>query len=93
MAANKLEANNLTNRGRGRPKGSQNKQSKEAKDAIADAAEKLGGSDRLFQWAQESPDNEKTFWATIYPKLVAVSLSGSLNASLVIKTGVPRAGN
>ena len=91
MADNILEAKNLTNRGRGRPKGSQNKQSREAKDAIADAAEKLGGADRLFQWAQESPDNEKTFWATIYPKLVAVSVSGSLSAQLVIKTGVPRA--
>jgi hypothetical protein len=79
--------------GPGRPKGSPNKVAKEAKEAIAEAAEGLGGSNRLVAWAQESPENEKAFWATIYPKLVGVSVSGSISAALVIKSGVPRAGN
>lgn len=60
----------------GRPKGSPNKVNKAAKDAIADAAESLGGSARLVAWVQEDPANEKAFWTTIYPKLVPVTLSG-----------------
>ena len=63
-------------KGPGRPKGSQNKVNKAAKDAIADAAESLGGSARLGAWVQEDPANEKAFWTTIYPKLVPVTLSG-----------------
>jgi hypothetical protein len=67
---------NLTNRGRGRPKGSPNKINKAAKDAIADAAEALGGSDRLVAWVKEDPLNERAFWTSIYPKLVPVTLGG-----------------
>jgi hypothetical protein len=87
----KIEGENLSRKGMGRPKGSQNKVAKEAKEAIAEAAAALGGSERLADWAKESPENEKAFWQTIYPKLVGVSVSGSLAASLIIETGVPRA--
>lgn len=76
--------------GPGRPPGSPNKLAKEAKEAIAEAAEGLGGSDRLVAWAKESPENEKAFWQTIYPKLVGVSISGSLRTALVVETGVDR---
>ena len=68
--------NNLTRKGAGRPKGTPNKLAKAAKDAIAEAAEKLGGVDRLVEWAKEAPENEKAFWATIYPKLIPVTLAG-----------------
>ena len=87
--SNKITAGNP---GPGRPKGSQNKTTREAKDAIADAAEKLGGVNRLVKWAKEAPENEKAFWSTIYPKLVGLSVSGNLSATLIIKSGVPRAG-
>jgi hypothetical protein len=60
--------------GPGRPPGSQNKLQKAAKDAIAAAAEALGGEDRLAKWAGESPENERAFWVTIYPKLVGVNV-------------------
>jgi hypothetical protein len=49
---------------------------KAAKDAIAEAAQKLGGTNRLAAWAKESAENEKAFWATIYPKLIPVQLTG-----------------
>lgn len=62
--------------GPGRPKGSQNKTTKAAKDAIAEAAARLGGVDRLVDWAKEDPDNEKAFWASIYPKLLPLQVSG-----------------
>lgn len=77
--------NNLTRKGAGRPKGSPNKLAKAAKDAIAEAAEKLGGVDRLVQWAQEAPENERAFWATIYPKLIPVTLAGDKDNPLRIE--------
>lgn len=60
----------------GRVKGTPNKVTTAAKDAIAQAAEALGGTERLVAWAQEDPLNEKVFWGTIYPKLLPLQVSG-----------------
>lgn len=62
--------------GPGRPKGVPNKMTIAAKEAIAIAADKLGGADRLVAWAQEDPANERVFWGTIYPKLLPLQVSG-----------------
>lgn len=67
---------NLTNRGKGRPKGSINKVGKEAKEVIAAAAEGLGGLSRLVEWAKADPKNEAAFWASIYPKLLPLTVAG-----------------
>lgn len=75
MVANKIAVENLK-RG-GRPKGSQNKVSKEAKEMIAKAATKLGGIDRIVAWAKEAPENERAFWTSVFPKLVAVQVNGT----------------
>ena len=64
------------NAGKGRPKGSLNRTTTSAKEAIAIAAEKLGGAERLVAWAQEDPVNERAFWSTIYPKLLPLQVSG-----------------
>jgi hypothetical protein len=60
----------------GKPKGAISKTTKLAKEAIALAAEGLGGHERLIAWAQEDPLNERAFWTSIYPKLVPVQVSG-----------------
>lgn len=60
----------------GKPKGSLNHTTKAAKDVIALAAEKLGGVDRIVAWSKEDPQNERAFWATMYPKLLPVQVSG-----------------
>jgi hypothetical protein len=84
-------ANKPPNAGKGRPKGSLNKTTRAAKDAIALAADELGGSDRLVAWAKEDPQNERAFWTTIYPKLIPVTLSGDkdnpLNGVLRLDVG------
>lgn len=67
---------NTGNRGKGRPKGSLNKTTAIAKDAIASAAEKLGGEDRLVAWAKEDEKNEAAFWTSIYPKLLPLQVNG-----------------
>jgi len=77
---------NLTRKGRGRPKGSPNKVTSEAKAVIAGAAEALGGMQRLVDWAKEDPQNEKAFWSTVYPKLLPLTVAGDPENPL--KTGL-----
>jgi len=68
---------NTGNAGKGRPKGSLNKSTLIAKEAISTAAEKLGGTDRLVKWAKEDSKNEAAFWTTIYPKLLPLQVNGA----------------
>lgn len=68
--------------GPGRPKGVPNKTTQLAKDAIAMAAEGLGGVPRLIAWAQEDPGNEKAFWTQMYTKLVPLQVGADPNAPL-----------
>jgi hypothetical protein len=70
--------------GKGRTKGALNKTTKTAKEAIALAAEKLGGADRLVAWAQEEPQNERVFWGTIYPKLLPLQVTGEGGGALKV---------
>ena len=65
--------------GPGRPKGSSNKTTRLAKDAIAFAADKLGGAERLAEWAGEDPKNEVVFCGTIYPKLLPLTVDGQMS--------------
>lgn len=60
----------------GKPKGAISKTTKTAKEAIALAAEGLGGVNRLIDWAKEDPANERAFWSSIYPKLIPVQIAG-----------------
>ena len=32
--------------------------------------------DRLVEWAKEDPQNEKAFWASVYPKLLPLTVAG-----------------
>lgn len=71
----KIVTGNLTRKGLGRPKGSVNKTTAAAKDMIAQAADKLGGVDRMVAWAQEAPENERTFWGSMFPRLLPVQVA------------------
>lgn len=62
--------------GPGRKKGVPNKVTIAAKEAIAMAADKLGGVERMVSWVKEDPLNERAFWSTIYPKLIPVTVAG-----------------
>lgn len=72
----KIQEQNLTRKGAGRPKGSPNRVGKAAKEVIQQAATELGGAERLLTWVQEDPANERAFWAQIYPKLLPLTVSG-----------------
>ena len=60
--------------GAGRKLGSPNKLTGLARDAIASAADRLGGADRLVVWARADPQNERAFWSQIYTKLLGVQM-------------------
>lgn len=79
--------------GPGRPKGLQNKMTLSVKDAIAKAADQLGGADRLVKWAQEDPLNERAFWTSIYPKLLPLQVTGEGGGALqvnITRFGAPK---
>jgi len=69
----------------GRKAGTPNKATVAAKDAIALAAEQLGGTDRLVSWVKEDPANEKIFWGTIYPKLLPLQVTGENGGPVMIE--------
>lgn len=48
--------------GAGRPKGVPNKVSTSMKQAIAEAFEQLGGTERMVQWAMEDPKHLTEFY-------------------------------
>lgn len=72
--------------GPGRPKGSINKTGASAKEAIQAAAEGLGGTNRLVEWAKEDPLNERAFWSSIYPKLLPLQVSGEGGGAIQFDT-------
>lgn len=69
-------ASNPGNMGKGRPKGALNKTTVIAKDMIANVADRLGGADRMLEWAKSDPDNERAFWTSIYPRLLPLQVTG-----------------
>ena len=62
--------------GPGRPPGSRNKVTGVAKDIIAEAADRLGGVERLVAWAKEDTQNERAYWSQIFPKLLPLQVAG-----------------
>ena len=74
----------------GRTKGTPNKIGASAKAVIAEAAERLGGVNRLVEWAKEAPENERAFWATIYPKLLPLDVTGGVGLTVVLSSEVAK---
>lgn len=68
----------------GRKKGTPNKLTQTAKDAISVAADRIGGVDRLVDWVKEDPINERAFWTNIYPKLLPLQIAGDDENPVVV---------
>jgi len=82
----KLKGGNTANRA-GRPKGSVNRSTAIAKSVIEGVVDRLGGTERLYQWAKSDPDNEKAFWVTIFPKLLPLQVTGENGGALKVIIG------
>ena len=46
------------------------------REAIALAFDEIGGVSALADWVAASEDNRKTFYATIYPKILSLDFGG-----------------
>ena len=57
-------------RGRGRPKGSLNKVTNEAKEAILAVFRRLGGVEGMVKWVKSDPANATIFYSKIYPRVL-----------------------
>jgi hypothetical protein len=45
-------------------------------EAVAQAFEEIGGVTALAEWVEANDDNRKTFYATIYPKILSLQAVG-----------------
>jgi hypothetical protein len=47
------------------------------RQAIAEAAAAIGGTDRLVAWIRKSDKHETIFWSSIWPRLLPFKVEGS----------------
>lgn len=76
----------------GRKKGTPNKTTAKVKEAVEAVFEGLGGVPALQRWVQADPDNAKTFYGSIWPKLLPVQLSGEGGGPIKLESKVNVAG-
>ena len=76
--------------GPGRPKGMPNKMTVMAKAVIEEAFEKMGGVDALVKWATSSEEAQKAFYATIYPRLLPLQVTGQDGGDIGVVTTIRR---
>lgn len=74
----------------GRQKGTPNKTTQAAKEAIAAAFEQMGGTQALVDWADKDDDNRRVFYSQIWPKIVPLQVGGDPDnpTKLLIETRV-----
>lgn len=65
----------------GRQKGTPNGTTSNAKAAIEDCFEQMGGVANLVKWAKE---NETDFYKIIYPKILPLQVTGNDGGPLVV---------
>jgi hypothetical protein len=61
----------------GRKAGTLNKTTQAAKEAIELVFDDLGGADALRVWASSNPDNMKSFYVQIWPKVLPLQVNGA----------------
>jgi hypothetical protein len=82
---NKL-GESMGNRGKGRKKGSQNKNTQEIKSMIMAALDKVGGEAYFVNQAIENPVAFLGLIGKILPKEIAAELNGNMNISSITRT-------
>jgi hypothetical protein len=70
----------------GRKQGVQNRRTVFIQTMLEDAVVRMGGLERLVQWAKKNPGNEHAFWTQLVPRLIPIQLQGSgKDGALVIR--------
>jgi len=74
---NKILTENLTNRGRGRPKGAPNKNTQAIKDMLLASLDSVGGQAYFERQAEENPTAFMTLIGKIIPAEVKKEITGA----------------
>ena len=74
---NKIQTENLTNRGRGRPKGAPNKNTQAIKDMLLASLDNVGGQAYFQQQAIENPNAYMALIGKIIPAEVKNQITGA----------------
>lgn len=85
---------NLTNAGKGRPKGTPNKTTALLKDAILKAAEQAGnkvGSEGLVSYLEKQADEQPTAFMSLLGKVLPMQVTGEDGGALVVEIRKPGA--
>lgn len=78
----------------GRAKGTPNKTTKAAKEVIAEAFDRIGGTAALVEWAKLNGDNRKAFYTIIWPKIIPLTVGGDADNPLtIIERRIVKAGD
>jgi len=80
-------------KGAGRPKGMENKVTKELKDMILGALDDAGGQEYLRQRALDTPGPFMALVGKILPKNIDANISGDVRITSITRTIVNAAGN
>ena len=74
---NKIQSENLTNRGRGRPKGAPNKNTQAIKDMLLASLDNVGGQAYFQRQAEENPNAYMALIGKIIPAEVKKEITGA----------------
>lgn len=74
---NKIQSENLTNRGRGRPKGAPNKNTQAIKEMLLASLDNVGGQAYFQQQAIENPNAYMALIGKIIPAEVKKEITGA----------------
>jgi hypothetical protein len=77
----------------GRQKGTPNKTTQDAKQAIEQVAAGLGGAGGMLAWAQSDPANERIFWSTIYPRILPKEIKAEHEGEVGLTVKIVRLGD
>ena len=74
---NKIQSENLTNKGRGRPKGAPNKNTQAIKDMLLASLDNVGGQAYFQRQAEENPNAYMALIGKIIPAEVKKEITGA----------------
>jgi hypothetical protein len=74
------------NQAKGRPPGSENKLSAEAKDVLVRAYTEIGGFEKFCEWVTSTPERLDTFYSKMWIRLLPMNIKVESHKDVVYKS-------